>query len=182
MSIEIKPGRYEIDPVHSSIAFSTRFVAARVRGTFAAFSGTVEVAEDLEKSSVTATIDVASVHTGTEPRDEHLRSADYFDVANHPEATFTSTGLEADGDRYTLRGDLTIRGTTLPVKLDLYFTGDGVDHYDNFRLGFRATTRISRSAFGVSGNVSVPGGPVLMGDATELTLEIQATTPAVGES
>ncbi|MCI2423379.1 YceI family protein [Saccharopolyspora sp. K220] len=182
MSIEIKPGRYEIDPVHSSISFSTRFVAARVRGTFAAFSGTVEVAEDLVKSSVTATIDVASVHTGIEARDEHLRSGDYFDVAGHPEATFTSTGLEADGDRYTLRGDLSIRGTIRPVELDLYFTGDGVDHFGNFRIGFRATTRVSRSAFGVVGNVSQPGGPLLIGDATELTLEIQATTPAGGES
>ncbi|WIX77246.1 YceI family protein [Amycolatopsis carbonis] len=182
MSIEIKAGRYEIDPVHSSIEFSTRFVAARVRGTFGAFSGTVEVAEDLAKSSVTAAIDTASLQTGTEARDEHLRTADYFDVANHPEATFASTGLEADGDRYTLRGDLTIRGTTLPVALDLYFTGDGVDHYGNFRVGFRATTRISRSAFGVAGNVSQPGGPLLMGDATELTLQIQATAPAGEES
>ncbi|MGW4488011.1 YceI family protein [Amycolatopsis sp. NPDC004368] len=182
MSIEIKPGRYEIDPVHSSITFSTRFVAARVRGTFGAFSGTVEVAEDLAKSSVTAAIETTSLYTGTEARDEHLRTADYFDVANHPQATFTSTGLEADGDRYALRGDLTIRGTTLPVELDLYFTGDGVDHYGNFRVGFRATTRVSRSAFGVAGNVSTPGGPLLMGDTTELTLQIQATAPAGEEA
>lgn len=181
MSIDIQPGRYEIDPVHSTIGFSTRFVAARVRGRFLSFSGVVEVAEDLLQSSVTATIDVASVHTGTEARDEHLRGEDYFDVGHHPDATFTSTALEADGDRYALHGDLTIRGTTRPVELDLFFTGDGEDHYGSFRIGFRATTRVSRSAFGVDGNVSKPGGPLLMGDATDLTLEIQAIAP-VGEN
>ncbi len=179
MSIDIKPGRYEIDPVHSTIGFSTRFVAARVRGRFLAFSGTVEVADDLLKSSVQARIDVASVHTGTAQRDEHLRGEDYFDVARHPEATFTSTGIEADGDRYTLWGDLTIRGTTRPVQLDMYFTGDGEDHHGNFRLGFRAGTRVSRSAFGVAGNVSQPGGPLLMGDATDFTMEIQAIAAVV---
>jgi polyisoprenoid-binding protein YceI len=177
LSIDIRPGRYEIDPVHSTIVFSTRFVAARVRGTFPAFSGVVEVAEDLLKSTVTATIDLASVHTGVPARDEHLRSADYFDTAQHPTATFTSTGIEADGDRHTLHGDLTLRGTTLPVKLDLYFTGDGADHFGNFRVGFRASTRVSRKAFCVNGNVSNPGGPLLIGDATDLTFEIQATTP-----
>ncbi|MBO9521432.1 MAG: YceI family protein [Nocardioidaceae bacterium] len=177
MSIDIRPGRYDIDLVHSSIEFSTRFVAARVRGTFGAFSGVVEVGDDLRKSTVTATIDVASLTTGVAARDEHLRSADFFDAAGHPQATFTSTGLDADGDRYTLHGDLTIRGTTLPVHLDVYFTGDGEDHLGSFRLGFRASTRVSRSAFGVDGNVSAPGGPLLIGDATDLTLEIQALVP-----
>lgn len=182
MSIDIPPGRYEIDPVHSTIGFATWFVAARVRGTFTGLSGTVEVAEELAKSSVTATIDIASVQTGSTARDEHLRSADYFDAGNHPAATFTATGLEPDGDRYALRGELTIRATTRPVELDLYFTGDGVDHYGNFRLGFRAGTRVSRSAFGVAGNVSQPGGPLLMGDATDLTFEIHAVAPAGAES
>lgn len=180
MSIEIRPGRYEIDPVHSTIGFSTRFVAARVRGRFLAFSGAVEVAEDLLQSSVTAVIDVSSIFTGTEARDEHLRGEDYFDVDHHAEARFSSTAMESDGDRYTLRGDLTIRSTTRPVELDLFFTGDGEDHYGNFRIGLRATTRLSRSAFGVDGNVSKPGGSLLMGNATDLTLEIQAIA-SVGE-
>jgi polyisoprenoid-binding protein YceI len=182
MSIEIKPGRYDIDPVHSSVEFSTRFVAARIRGTLAIASGTVEVAEDLLKSSVTAKIDVVSVHTGTDARDEHLRGEDFFDVANHPEAMFSSTGLAADGDRHILSGLLTIRGTTHPVELDLYLTGDGEDQFGNFRIGFRASTRVSRSAFGVSGNVFKPGGPQLIGDTTEVTLQIQAATPAHEES
>jgi polyisoprenoid-binding protein YceI len=175
MGIEVPAGSYAIDPVHSSIQFSTRFVAARVKGTFTGFTGTIELAEDLAKSSVEAEIDVNSLSTGVDARDEHLRSPDYFDVANHPTATFASTGLVADGDRYMLQGDLTIRGTTRPVELDLYFLGDGEDHFGSFRVGFRATTRVSRSAFGVNGNVSQPGGPLLMGDATDLTLEIQAT-------
>jgi polyisoprenoid-binding protein YceI len=178
MSIAIAPGRYEIDPVHSTIQFSTRFVAARVRGTFTSFAGHVEVADSLLDSSVTATIDVASLHTGTEARDEHLRSPDYFDVAQHSEATFVSTGVEADGDRHTVHGDLTVRGVTRPVALDVYFTGDGPDHAGNFRIGFRAATRVSRSAFGVAGNVAVPAGQLLIGDATDLTLQIQATRPS----
>jgi polyisoprenoid-binding protein YceI len=174
MNIEIPAGRYTVDPVHSAVGFSTRFVVARVKGVFTEFSGTVEIAEDALKSTVEAEIAVASVHTANAARDEHLRSGDYFDVTNHPTARFVSTDLIADGERYTLKGDLTIRGVTRPVEFDLYALGSGTDHYGNFRLGFRATTRISRSAFGVNGNTSAPGGPALIGDATDLTLEIQA--------
>ena len=175
VSINIPAGRYAIDPVHSSILFSTRFVTARLKGMFTNFSGTVEIAEDLTDSAIQAEIDVNSLSTGLEARDAHLRNDDYFDVAHYPLATFESTRLSADGERYTLQGDLAIRGTTLPVELELHFLGDGHDHYGNFRLGFRATTRVSRAAFGVNGNVSQPGGPPLIGDATHLTLEIQAT-------
>jgi polyisoprenoid-binding protein YceI len=114
--------------------------------------------------------------------DQHLRGEDYFDVANHPEATFRSTGMSADGDRHTPSGLLTIHGTTLPVEPDMYFTGDGEDHYGNLRIGFRASTQVSRAAFGVSGNVFKPGGPQLIGDTTELTLQIQAITPAHEEA
>jgi polyisoprenoid-binding protein YceI len=174
MNIEIPAGRYTVDPVHSTIGFSTRFVVARIKGVFTEFSGTVEIAEDTLKSRVEAEIAVTSVHTLNAARDEHLRSADYFDVTTHPTARFVSTDLIADGERYTLKGDLTIRGVTRPVELDLYALGSGTDHGGNVRLGFRATTRISRSAFGVNGNTSAPGGPALIGDATDLTLEIQA--------
>ncbi|UOZ03460.1 YceI family protein [Amycolatopsis sp. WQ 127309] len=175
MPIAITAGRYSIDPAHSSLEFSTRFVVARIKGTFTDVSGSIEVAEDLVKSTVQAEIAVGSVQTNVDARDNHLRGADFFDIENHPAARFSSTGIVADGERYTLQGDLTIRGTTKPVELDLYFLGDGEDHYGNARVGFRATARVSRSAFGVSGNVSQPGGPLLMGDATDLVLEIQAT-------
>ena len=174
MNIEIPAGRYAIDPVHSTVGFSTRFVVARIKGLFTEFSGTVELAEDPLKSRVEAEIAVASVHTFNVTRDEHLRSADYFDATAHPTARFVSTDLVADGERYSLKGDLTIRGVTRPVELDLYALGSGTDHSGIFRLGFRATTRVSRSAFGVTGNTSAPGGPALIGDATDLTLEIQA--------
>ncbi|SMD26336.1 YceI family protein [Kibdelosporangium aridum] len=174
MQITIPTGRYTVDAAHSSVTFTTRFVIARVKGTFTDVSGTVEVAEDPAKSTVSAEIAVNSVHTAVEARDEHLRSADFFDVANHPTARFTSTELVPDGERYTLRGDLTIRGTTRPVEFDLYALGSGTDHTGAFRIGFRASTRVSRNAFGVNGNISAPGGPALIGDATDLTLEIQA--------
>lgn len=174
MSFELIPGRYAIDASHSSITFSTRFVVARVRGAFPEFSGIVEVAEDLEKSTVQAEIVTTSLTTAVDARDEHLRSADYFDVASHPTATFVSTGLTADGERFELQGELTVRGVTRPISLDLHFLGSGEDHYGNARVGFRATTRVSRSAFDVAGNVSAPGGPLLMGDATDLVLEISA--------
>ncbi|GAA3054755.1 YceI family protein [Pseudonocardia yunnanensis] len=175
MSIDIPAGRYAIDPVHSFLQFATRFVGARVRGRFSGLSGTLEIAEDLAKSSVQAQIDVATLSTGVGERDDHLRSADYFDAASHPVATFASNGLVADGDRFLLAGDLTIRGTIRPVELEVRFTGDGEDQTGTFRMGFTASGRVSRSAFGVNGNVSKVGGPLLIGDATDITLELQAT-------
>jgi polyisoprenoid-binding protein YceI len=174
VSIDIPAGRYALDPVHSSLQFATRFVGARVRGTFGGLSGALEIAEELAKSSVLAQIDLATVSTGVGARDEHLRSADYFDTASHPVAAFASTGLVEDGDRFLLAGELTIRGTTRPVELEARFTGDGEDHTGAFRVGFTASGRVSRSAFGVNGNVSKTGGPLLIGDATEITLEVQA--------
>jgi polyisoprenoid-binding protein YceI len=175
MGIDVPAGRYALDPVHSSVQFATRFVGARVRGTFSGLSGTLEIAEDLAKSSAQAQIDITSLSTGVGARDEHLRSADYFDAATHPSAAFASSGLVEDGDRLLLAGDLTIRGTTRPIELEVRFTGDGEDHTGTFRVGFTASGRVSRSAFGVNGNVSKAGGPLLIGDATDITFEIQAT-------
>ncbi|TWF82281.1 polyisoprenoid-binding protein YceI [Pseudonocardia hierapolitana] len=174
MSIEIPAGRYALDPVHSSLQFAARFVAARVRGTFGGLSGALEIADDLAKSAVQVQIDLATLSTGVGARDDHLRSADYFDTANHPAATFVSTGLVEDGDRFLLAGDLTIRGATRPVELEVRFTGDGEDQTGAFRVGFAASGRVSRSAFGVNGNVSAAGGPLLVGDTAEITLELQA--------
>jgi polyisoprenoid-binding protein YceI len=174
VSINVPAGRYTLDPVHSSIQFAAHFVSARVRGTFGGLSGTLEIAEDLAKSSVQAEIDVTTLSTGVGARDDHLRAADYFDAANYPTATFTSRGLVQDGDRFLLVGDLTVRGTTRPVELEVRFTGDGEDHAGAFRVGFTASGRVRRSAFGVNGNVSRVGGPRLIGDATDITLEVQA--------
>ena len=175
MSIDIPAGRYAVDPVHSSLQFATHFVGARVRGTFSGLSGALEIAEDLRKSAVQVQIDVTTLSTGVGARDDHLRSADYFDAANHPAATFASNGLVADGDRFLLAGDLTIRGAIRPVELEVRFTGDGEDQTGAFRVGFTASGRVSRSAFGVNGNVSKVGGPLLIGDATDITMELQAT-------
>jgi polyisoprenoid-binding protein YceI len=175
MSIDIPAGRYALDPVHSFLEIATHFVGARVRGTFRGLSGSLEIAEDLAKSSVQAQIDMTTLSTGVGARDDHLRSADYFDAANHPVATFASSGLVEDGDRLLLAGDLTIRGTLRPVELEVRFSGDGADHTGVFRVGFTASGRVSRSAFGVNGNVSKVGGSLLIGDATDIALELQAT-------
>jgi polyisoprenoid-binding protein YceI len=137
-------------------------------------SGTLESTEDFTKSSVQAQIDLTTLSTGVGARDDHLRSADSFDTANHSAATFASNALVADGDRFLLAGDLTIRGTIRPVELEVRFTGDGEDHTGAFRVGFTASGRVSRSAFGVNGNVSKVGGPLLIGDATDITIELQA--------
>jgi polyisoprenoid-binding protein YceI len=128
----------------------------------------------MTKSSVSAEIATGSIHTGVDARDGRLSSADYFDVENHPATSFTSTELVPDGERFALRGDLTIRGVTQPVEFELHPLGSGTDHAGTFRLGFHATARVSRGAFGVNGNVSLPCGPGLIGDATDPTLEIQA--------
>jgi polyisoprenoid-binding protein YceI len=174
-------GTWAIDPVHSEVGFSARhFGVSKVRGRFVKFEGTIVTAEDPLASSVTASIDVTSINTNQEQRDAHIRSADFFDVENHPTITFTSTGLKADGGEYTLEGDLTIRGTTKPVALALELNGFGPDPYGGTRVGFTATTEVNRHDFGVSFNGPIPGVPggVILGDKVNLTLEIEAVLQA----
>ena len=170
-------GTWDIDPVHSEVSFVVRhMVVSKVRGRFNQFEGTIVTAEDPLASSVQATIAAGSIDTNQEQRDAHVRSADFLDVETHPTLTFTSTGLRTKGEEFVLDGDLTIRGVTNPVSLDLEVNGFGPDPYGGTRAGFSATTEINRQDFGVSYNGPIPGAnnAMVLSDKIALTLEVEA--------
>lgn len=169
-------GSYQIDPTHSSIEFVARhLVAAKVRGRFTGFSGTIEIAEETMGSSASVEIDVATIETGVADRDTHLRSPDFFDVENHPTATFTtSTVRSAAGGNYTLVGDLTLAGVTRPVELSLVYGGEVTDPWGNTRLVFSAETELNREDFGLTWNQALETGGVLVGKTVVIEIEIQA--------
>jgi polyisoprenoid-binding protein YceI len=167
-------GTWDIDPVHSDISFTVRhMMVSKVRGNFATFSGEIVTGEDLTDSQVNATIDATSITTGTQQRDDHIRSADFFAVETHPTWTFTSTAIRPDGDDYVLAGDLTIKGTTRPVELALEVNGFGPDAYGGTRAGFTAKTTIDRNDFGVDIKMPMDGGGVVVGEKVQITLEIE---------
>ncbi|MBA2317071.1 MAG: YceI family protein [Euzebyales bacterium] len=170
------PGTYTIDPSHSNVeAMARHLMLSKVRGHFAQFSGRIVVADDIAASSVEVSIAAASIDTRDANRDEHLRSADFLDVDAHPELTFRSTGVEPAGsDRWTLHGDLTIRGVARPVALDLEFLGDATDPWGNARALFSATTEIDREDFRITWNQALETGGVLVSKKLRIELEIQA--------
>ena len=168
-------GTWDIDASHSTVGFSVRhMMVSKVRGYFRDFSGEIVTAEDPTQSSVTATIDLSSIDTRQEQRDAHIRSADFFDVGNHTEMTFRSTAVATDGADWTVAGDLTIKGITKPVTLQLELNGFGPDAYGGTRAGFSARTEISRKEFGVDIDMPMDGGGVVVGDKISIELEIEA--------
>ncbi|WP_181781266.1 YceI family protein [Pseudonocardia pini] len=168
-------GTWEIDAVHSDVSFSVRhMMVSKVKGRFGAFSGTVVTGERFEDSTVTATIDATSIDTNNEQRDGHIKSADFFEVEKYPEWTFTSTGINADGVEFELHGDLTLKGVTKPVTLNLEIGGFGPDAFGGTRCGFTATTTINRSDFGVDISMPLDGGGVVVSEKVLITLEIEA--------
>ena len=171
-------GTWAIDPVHSSIGFSVRhLMVSKVRGVFQTFSGTIVVAED-GTPSVTAEIAVDSVDTNNEQRDAHVRAADFFDVATYPTATFTSTGVRADGDDYVLDGDFTLRGVTKPVELKLAFNGVNPGMGHGQVAGFEASVVLNRKDFGIAFDAPLETGGAVVGDKVTITLEIEALKQA----
>ena len=175
----ITPGTWTVDPSHSSVSFVARhLMVSKVRGSFGSFSGTITIAEDLLESSVEATLDVASISTGDDGRDEHLRSGDFFDLEQFPTWTLTSTGLRADGDDYVMTADLTIKGVTRPVEFEVEFEGMATDPWGNTKAGFEATAEINRKDFGLEWNVALDAGGVLVGEKVKIELDIQAVKAA----
>jgi polyisoprenoid-binding protein YceI len=177
--------RWNIDATHSGINFSIRhMVVSKVRGRFARYGGTVELDDaDLTRSFVQATIDASSIDTGTLQRDDHLRSADFFDVAKYPEIRFQSTRIEkVAGNRYRVIGDLTIRDVTREVSLDVEYGGRATDPWGNERMGFLATTSLDRKDFGLQWNQVLEAGGVLVGDRVDVELEVQAVKVAAAKA
>ncbi|RCV56690.1 YceI family protein [Marinitenerispora sediminis] len=175
----LTPGIWKIDPAHSEVGFSVRhMMISKVRGRFETFDATLTVTEDPAQSSVSATIDASSINTNQQQRDDHIRSADFFDVAKHPEFSFVSTGLAQKGEDIVLSGDLTIKGNTRPVELALEFNGATVDPWGQDRAGFHATTEISRKEFGVDIEMPMDGGGVVVGDKISIVIEAEFTRQA----
>ncbi len=168
------PGTWVVEPAHSEIGFTVRHLGlSKVRGRFNAFTGSVQVGERLEASAIEAEIDLASVDTNNDQRDEHLRGTDFFDTDAHPRMTFVSTTIVNDGESGTIAGNLTINGITKAVELETEFFGVGVDPYGVTRAGFSASTAISRKDFGIDFNVPLGGDKVLIGDKVSIDLDVQ---------
>lgn len=176
---DLTPGVWAVDASHSRVGFVARhLMITKVRGNFAEFDAAVEITGDPLQSSVRATVQLASVSTGDTGRDDHLRSADFFDVEQFPTMTFVSTGLKADGDDYVLLGDLTIKGVTRPVEFELEFDGVSPDPWGGTRAGFSAEAEVNRKDWGLEWNVALETGGVLVGEKVKIQLEIQAVKSA----
>jgi polyisoprenoid-binding protein YceI len=170
------PGTWTLDPAHTDVTFTARhLMVTKVRGRFPLAGGAVTIAANPLESSVEATIDVARVESGDATRDEHLRSADFFDVDHHPAASFRSTKVEAAaGGTYRLTGDLTIKDVTRPVTLDLEYLGTISSPWGDQRAGFSATTEVSRKDWGLEWNVALEAGGVVVGDKVHLSIDAEA--------
>ncbi len=168
-------GTWQIDPVHSDVSFSVRhMMVSKVRGRFTAFEGTVVTAEDPTQSSVTASVDLDSINTNNEQRDNHIRSADFFEVETYRTMTYRSTAVREHGDHWIVDGDLDLHGVTRPVQLKLEFNGVSPDPYGGTRVGFSATAEINRRDFGITIDMPLEGGGVVVGDKISIQLEVEA--------
>lgn len=172
---ELTPGVWNVDTSHSQVGFVARhLMIAKVRGQFRTFSGSITVADNPLESTVQADVDLASVDTGDAGRDEHLRGADFFQVDQHPQMTFVSTGIKEDDDDYLLFGDLTINGTSRQVEFSLEFDGVTGDPWGGTRAGFTAQTEINRKDWGIEWNAALETGGVVVGDKVKIQLDIEA--------
>lgn len=173
------PGHWAIDASHSSVGASVRHLGlSKVRGAFRAFTGAIDVAERPEDSSVQVSIEAGSVDTREPARDEHLRSPDFLDVATSPTIDFRSTKVTGAGERWQVEGDLTIRGTTRPVTLEVTFEGVENDPWGGSRAAFSATAELDREAFGLTWNQVLESGGLLVGKKVRIDLEVEVVRAA----
>lgn len=175
------PGDWVFDTPHTNLMFIARYaMLTKVRGHFRSFEGTIHVAERPEDSWVELTIDGSSITTDNDMRDNHLRSGDFLDLENHPTLTFRSSKVEVLGeDRLSVTGDLTIRGVTKEIVFEVEYAGMAKDAYGRTRVAFSARTEIDRDDFGVSWNMALEAGGVLVGKRVQIELEVQALPEAI---
>ncbi len=168
---------WKLDTAHSELGFTVKhMMISKVKGTFDKFDLVVEAdTEDLTDSKIEATVDAASINTRNKDRDDHLRSADFFDVENHPHITFKATDIKKKSDSsYDLTGDLTIRGTTKPVTIDVTFTGISKNPMNGASVaGFSGDTKINRKEFGLEWNAALETGGVLVGEDVNIHFELE---------
>lgn len=174
-------GTYTIDPSHSRVGFVARHaMVTKVRGGFNEFEGSFHAdAENPAASSAQLVIQADSIDTRNADRDAHLRSNDFFAMDEHPTLTFQSTSIEKVGEaQFEVTGELTVRGTTKPVTIDLEFTGSAVDPWGNTRVGFEGSTQVNRKDWGLNWNTALDAGGVLVSEKVTLEFEISATRNA----
>lgn len=168
-------GTWTLDASHTTVAFTVRHAGiSKTRGQFTDVSGRMIIGEKLEDSRINAEIQIASLTTGNEDRDNHLKSADFFDAEQFTAMAFTSTAF----DGTTLKGDLSIKDVTKEVELDVDYEGAATDPFGSYRAGFSATTKISRKEFGLTWNAALEAGGVLVGDTVTITIDVEFTAPA----
>ncbi len=170
-------GSYRLDPAHTRLAFSARYaLVTRVHGWFDSFDGEVRLdVSDPRRSYVALTIDAASIRTSNPDRDAHLRSADFFDVERHPTIAFQSTAITPLEDRrYRVAGDFTIKAITRPIELELTYEGSGVDPYGQLRVGFQGSGALKRSDWGLTWNVALEAGGLVLSDRIDLEIDLSA--------
>jgi polyisoprenoid-binding protein YceI len=173
--------KWAIDPMHSEVQFKVKhLVISTVSGFFKSFSGTVETEnDDFSDAEIEFSIDIDSLDTTQTQRDEHLKSAKFFDAEQYPHITFKSTSFtKTDDDEYALKGDLTIKGITNPVTLDVEYGGSAADFYGNTKAGFEVTGKINRKQFGLTSDVVTEAGNIVVGEDIKLTINVQLTKQA----
>jgi len=169
-------GTWEIDPVHSHVGFVARhLMVSKVRGNFAGVQGEIVTAENPLDSSATATIDTTSFNTGNDQRDSDIKGENFLDVANHATMTYRTTGLRYEGGDLLADGELTIKGVTKPVTLTVEVNGFGPDPYGGTRLGVSAEGEINRNDYGITANMALPTGGVVVSEKIQLTIEVEAS-------
>jgi polyisoprenoid-binding protein YceI len=168
-------GTWTIDSAHTVVSFSVRHLMSRIRGTFSEVSGQVVTSADLPGSTAAAVIAVSSVSTGNQMRDNHLRSADFFDAERYPEMSFTGTGLRPADGSWVLSGELTITDVTHPVDLEVEFLGaDPTGLQGEPRIGFSARATISRRDFGIAFGLTADGTKIVIADKVDIVLDVEA--------
>jgi polyisoprenoid-binding protein YceI len=168
----IDTGTWTLDKAHTKIGFTAKhLMVTKVRGHFAEFDATVEIADELTESKIEVTLVAQSITTGAADRDGHLRSGDFFDVENHPDLRFVSTDIVGDGEDWKVTGDLAIRGVTRPITLDVTYEGSAIDPWGNEHVGFTASAKMNREDWGLTWNAALEGGGWLV--SKDVTLEIE---------
>ncbi|MFD0793986.1 YceI family protein [Mucilaginibacter litoreus] len=167
--------KWVLDPMHSEVQFKVKhLVISTVTGSFKTFEGSLETeGDDFDDATIDFSLDVDSIDTNQGQRDEHLKGPDFFDAASHPKITFKSTSFTKDGDDYKLNGDLTIKGVTKPVTLDVEHGGTATDFYGNNKAGFEVTGKINRKEFGLTWDGVTEAGSIVVGEDIKLIINVQ---------
>lgn len=173
--------KWIVDQSHSAVGFEVKhMMVSKVKGQFNSYTADVEASDltDLTTASITFTFDVASIHTNSEDRDNHLKSADFFDVETYPTVTFNSTNITKKGDDYEVTGDLTIKDVTKPVTFNVEYGGKGTNPWGVEVYGFEAEAKINREEFGLTWNAALETGGVLVGKDIKIKVELEINPEA----